>query len=115
MRCEQSFSSESDRTAGCPGIRPGRAAQPPYMSEQHEHEGAAEGMPADPSGLNDPYGLFDPGLFVDPYPTYHMLRHAEPVHWTPALQAWVLTRYDHVFKVLSDQRFTSSARRAVAR
>ena len=51
--------------------------------------------------------LFDPflpGFHADPFPYYHRLREAEPVHQSP-LGFWVLTRYDDCVAVLRDQRF----------
>jgi cytochrome P450 len=32
----------------------------------------------------------------DPFPLYERLRRSDPIHWHPALRAWVLTRYDDV-------------------
>ena len=51
--------------------------------------------------------LFDPflpELNADPYPFYHRLREADPVHQSP-LGFWVLTRYDDCVMVLRDPRF----------
>ena len=51
--------------------------------------------------------LFDPFLpefNADPYPFYHRLREADPVHHSP-LGFWVLTRYDDCVMVLRDPRF----------
>jgi len=51
--------------------------------------------------------LFDPFLpefHADPFPYYHRLREAEPVHQSP-LGFWVLTRYEDCVAVLRDQRF----------
>jgi cytochrome P450 len=51
--------------------------------------------------------LFDPFLpevIADPYPAYHRLRQADPVHLSP-LGFWLLTRYDDCVMVLRDQRF----------
>src|SRR5262249_13401638 len=52
--------------------------------------------------------LFDPFLpdiVADPYPSYHRLRSADPVHLSP-LGFWVLSRYDDCVMVLRDQRFS---------
>jgi hypothetical protein len=46
----------------------------------------------------------DPAFIDDPYPTYHRLRTADPVHASP-LGFWVLTRYEDVVAVLRDPRF----------
>jgi cytochrome P450 len=51
--------------------------------------------------------LFDPFLpevIADPYPAYHRLRAADPVHLSP-LGLWLLSRYDDCVMVLRDQRF----------
>ena len=32
----------------------------------------------------------------DPYPIYERLRDEEPVSWVPAVQLWLVTRYDDV-------------------
>ena len=51
--------------------------------------------------------LFDPFLpevIANPYPAYHRLRAADPVHRSP-LGFWLLSRYDDCVMVLRDQRF----------
>jgi cytochrome P450 len=45
--------------------------------------------------------LLDPEVLADPYPLYHRLRSADPVHWDPYLHAWVVTRYEDVITVLT--------------
>jgi pimeloyl-[acyl-carrier protein] synthase len=42
------------------------------------------------------YLLTDPAFLEDPYPVYHRMRQQDPVYWSDALGAWVLTRYDDV-------------------
>ena len=39
-------------------------------------------------------GLED--LERDPYPIYARLREEEPVSWVPAVQLWLVTRYEDV-------------------
>ena len=46
------------------------------------------------------YQLLDPGVLANPYPLYHQLRTADPVHWDDFLHAWVVTRYEDVVHVL---------------
>ena len=41
-----------------------------------------------------------PGFAVDPYPMLARLREDAPVHWSPALKAWVVLRYADVHEVL---------------
>ncbi len=45
-------------------------------------------------------------FFADPYPIYRRLREEDPVHWSPRLRAWVLTRYDDVKRVLLDRELS---------
>ena len=57
-----------------------------------------------------------PGLAADPYPVYHRLRAEDPVHWSPIIGMWVLTRYaDAVAVVRDDSRFAKGGRQVVAR
>jgi len=54
------------------------------------------------------FNPMDPVFVADPYPTYHRLRSAEPVHHSP-LGFWVLTRYDDVVAALRDPRLAKEA------
>ena len=53
------------------------------------------------------YNPFLPEVREDPYPQYRALREADPVHRSPFLNMWVLTRYEDVSLVLRDQRFSA--------
>lgn len=53
------------------------------------------------------YNPFLPEVQDDPYPTYRALRESEPVHRSPFMDLWFLTRYDDVDRLLRDQGFTS--------
>lgn len=44
--------------------------------------------------------LLEPEVLANPYPLYHQLRNADPVHWDRFLQTWVVTRYTDVITVL---------------
>jgi len=46
--------------------------------------------------------LADPSSQRDPYPAYAWLREHAPVHWSPRLKMWVVTRYDDVQGILQD-------------
>jgi cytochrome P450 len=37
------------------------------------------------------------------------MRREDPVHWSPLLRAWVLTRYDDIAKALTDPRLTAAS------
>jgi cytochrome P450 len=43
----------------------------------------------------------DPRVRENPYPTFRRLRDEDPVHWSPGLKSWILTRYDHVGAALA--------------
>jgi cytochrome P450 len=51
------------------------------------------------------YNPFLPEVRADPYPTYRALREADPVHRSPFMAMWILTRYEDVALVLRDPRF----------
>jgi len=48
-----------------------------------------------------------PEFLRDPFPVYKQLREQDPVHWSPRLKSWVLTRYDDVRQVLLDREVSS--------
>jgi pimeloyl-[acyl-carrier protein] synthase len=48
------------------------------------------------------FNPFLPEFRADPYPQYHQLRSADPVHWSAFLGFWVLTRYVDCVTVLRD-------------
>lgn len=53
--------------------------------------------------------LFGRQMVADPYSIYHLLRSADPVHWEPALNGWVLTRYGDCVAALRDPRVGADA------
>ncbi len=56
------------------------------------------------------FNPFLPSFQADPYPQYAALRAEEPVHFSLALQAWVLTAYEDCALVLRDaETFSSSS------
>jgi cytochrome P450 len=57
----------------------------------------------DPLSLDN---LLRPDVQADPYPFYHRLRAADPVHWE-ATMGWVLTRHADVVATLRDSRFSA--------
>lgn len=48
-----------------------------------------------------------PEFLRDPFPLYRRMREEDPVHWSPWLKAWVLTRYDDCKAVLLDKEVSS--------
>ncbi len=46
------------------------------------------------------YDPADPAVRRNPFPLYARLQDEDPVHWSPALRAWVLTRYEDVRQVM---------------
>ena len=51
------------------------------------------------------YNPLLPEVREDPYPTYRALRDADPVHRSPFMDMWILTRYRDVAHVLRDPAF----------
>jgi cytochrome P450 len=49
----------------------------------------------------------DPAFIADPFPQYRRLRDEDPAHWSPRLNAWILTRYDDCRRVLLDREISS--------
>ena len=48
--------------------------------------------------------LTEPGFAQDPYPAYRLLSEQEPVYWSDAWGAWLVTRYDDVVGHLARPR-----------
>ena len=46
------------------------------------------------------YQLLDPDVLANPYPLFHRIRSADPVHWDVFLHSWIVTRYEDVIRVL---------------
>jgi cytochrome P450 len=56
------------------------------------------------------YNPFVPDVHANPYPSYERLRSEDPVHWSPMMEVWVLTRYDDMVAVLTDNRWSADRR-----
>ena len=52
------------------------------------------------------YDPSDPEILANPYPYFSHLRRTDPVHWNNSLKSWVITRYDDVRKILSEDFIT---------
>ena len=49
----------------------------------------------------------DPAFIADPFPLYRRLRDEDPAHWSPRLNAWVVTRYEDVKRICLDTTMSS--------
>src|SRR4026208_2220149 len=50
--------------------------------------------------------LQEPQIRSNPYPFYKQLREQDPVHWDEEMGFWVLTRYDEIASLYTDDRFS---------
>ena len=57
--------------------------------------------------------LISEAFLADPYPALRRLREDDPVHWSPAMGAWVVTRYDDVLRTYLDLEHYSNEGRMV--
>ncbi len=48
-----------------------------------------------------------PEFLRDPFPFLRRMREQDPVHWSPRLKSWVLTRYDDIKAVCLDREVSS--------
>ena len=48
-----------------------------------------------------------PDFLRDPFPLLRRMREEDPVHWSPRLKSWVLTRYDDIKAVCLDREISS--------
>ncbi len=56
------------------------------------------------------YRPSDPAVLADPFPLYRRMQDEDPVHWSPRLKGWVLTRYEDVKRACLDAESWSSDR-----
>jgi cytochrome P450 len=71
-------------------------------------------MPITPPPTRPPvaaplYNPFLPAFREDPHPFYHRIRKEDPVHFSPTVGVWLITRYADVMTVLRDPRISASA------
>ena len=52
------------------------------------------------------YDPSDPRTLANPYPCFSYLRKNDPIHWNSSLKSWVITRYEDVRKILSEDFIT---------
>lgn len=53
------------------------------------------------------YDPGDPAVRRDPFPLFARLQEEEPVQWSPAVKAWIVTRYDDVRAVTLDGAYSA--------
>ena len=53
------------------------------------------------------YDPSSPAVIADPYPSFRELQDRDPVHRSPVLKAWVVTRSDDVKRVITEPEFSS--------
>jgi hypothetical protein len=56
------------------------------------------------------FDLRNPATNANPFPEFAWLRAEDPVHWSPAMKAWIVTRYAGVKQVALDNRRISADR-----
>lgn len=54
------------------------------------------------------FNPLDPDFRRDPHPYFHRLRREDPVHFSPVLRLWILTRYADVVAALRDPNLSSN-------
>ncbi|HEX8846364.1 MAG TPA: cytochrome P450 [Pyrinomonadaceae bacterium] len=52
------------------------------------------------------YNPYLPDVHINPYPHYHRLQADNPVHWSEAMQAWVISRHEDVVAAFRDPRLS---------
>jgi cytochrome P450 PksS len=60
------------------------------------------------------YELTNPHVLAEPHALFHRMRREDPVHWSDAIEAWVLTRHDDVLAALREPRLSSARTEAIA-
>jgi cytochrome P450 len=61
--------------------------------------------------MSTPYDPRDPATIDDPLPVLTRLQDEDPVHWSPILRGWVITRYDDVRRVQLDRGISADRMR----
>lgn len=56
------------------------------------------------------FDLGNPATNADPFPEFARLRAEDPVHWSPAMKAWIVTRYADVRQIALNNRQISADR-----
>lgn len=59
--------------------------------------------------MNEPL-VYDPSneaIRTNPFPFYEALQDRDPIHWSPAIKSWIITRYDDVRQVAMSSNMSS--------
>ncbi|MFO1079634.1 MAG: cytochrome P450 [Reyranellaceae bacterium] len=56
------------------------------------------------------FDLGNPATNANPFPEFARLRADDPVHWSPAMKAWIVTRYNDVRQIALNNRQISADR-----
>ena len=56
------------------------------------------------------FDLGNPATNANPFPEFARLRAEDPVHWSPAMKAWIVTRYNDVRQIALNNRQISADR-----
>src|SRR3569832_1886303 len=56
------------------------------------------------------FDLSNPAPNADPFPEFARLRAEQPVHYSPRMKAWIVTRYDDVKRIALDNAGISADR-----
>src|SRR5580704_16308715 len=56
------------------------------------------------------FDLGNPATNANPFPEFARLRAEDPVHWSPVMKAWIVTRYADVKQVALNNRQISADR-----
>jgi len=56
------------------------------------------------------FDISDPEINANPFPAFARLREEDPIHWSPVMRAWILTRYDDVKAVAMNNAHISANR-----
>jgi cytochrome P450 len=57
--------------------------------------------------MNIDFNPTDPAFHADPFPLFRRMQDDDPIHWSPRLKSWVLTRYDDIKAVCQNQSMSS--------
>src|SRR5260370_14384254 len=104
------------------------ASKPPLAKRRAEHDSGCAGDMPHPSSkpgtkrlcgplpgaslgaMSYVFALGNPATNANPFPEFARLRAEDPVHWSPVMKAWIVTRYADVKQVALNNRQISADR-----